>query len=492
MHRAIPFISAALAVTAAVSGSANPLAAGARVDGRHIADRLFAALVEANGVPGMGAAVVLDGAVVWTGSTGMRDVEAGLPVDPNTVFRLASVSKLVTATAAAKLGEAGRLDLDAPVQSTLPWLRAHWAPLTARQLAAHTAGLPHYQDIDQGLGAQHYATVRDAVGIFEGRPLLTAPDSAYHYSSWGYTLLSAVVEAGAGEPFLDYVGREVAPGLGIGAVAPNDNNPDASATYGFVDGTAARLPAHDFSYTWGGGGLAATPRSIALFGSRAVDGTIVSRATFDAMLQPARLSDGSTVRERDYEVGFGWRAGRDIDGNPIAHHAGTTVAARSALVVWPTRGVSASVLSNAQWTSSIERTAEMLAAPFHTRPTADRQGGASCPVDAVAYEAEFEGARFNGTATFTDQDGLCSGRITLTEGPLRTWLNGFPQRDADALDIIGVHPRAGISRAALVTPIGLHDLRTDIDGRTLRVNFGPNRSLVVRLNAKAATAVKSG
>lgn len=234
MHPAIPLVSAALAVTAAASGSANAVAPATRIDESHIADRLLAALVEANGVPGMGAAVVRDGAVVWNGSAGMRDVEAGLPVDRNTVFRLASVSKLVTATAAAKLGDVGRLDLAAPVQSMLPWLQASWPPLTPRQLAAHTAGLPHYQDIDQGLGAQRYATVRDAVGLFERRPLLTAPGSAYRYSSWGYTLLSAVVEARAGEPFLDYVVREVVPGLGIGADASDRDAPNASNTYGFV------------------------------------------------------------------------------------------------------------------------------------------------------------------------------------------------------------------------------------------------------------------
>jgi serine beta-lactamase-like protein LACTB len=488
MSRAIPLIWTALALAVAASGSANARLADDRIEQRRIADRLLAALVAANGVPGMGAAVVLDGAAVWTGSAGMRDVEAGLPVDRNTVFRLASVSKLVTATAAARLGEAGRLDLDAPVQAKLPWLQASWAPVTPRQLAAHTSGLPHYQDVDQGLGKKHYATVRDAVGIFGDRPLLTAPGSAYRYSSWGYTLLSAAVEAGAGEPFLDYVGREVAPGLGIAADAPAAESSNASHVYGFIEGKATRLPAHDFSYTLGGGGLAATPAAIALFGSRVMDGRIVSRATFDAMLQPARLSDGSTVGERDDTVGFGWRTGRDADGEPIAHHAGTTFGARSALVVWPSRGLSASVLSNAQWTSSIERTAEMLAAPFRTRTGAGEEATSSCPVDVVAYEAEFDGARFKGTATFSERDGLCTGRIALTQGPLRSWLNGFPQRDADALEIIGIHARAGIERAALVTPIGLHDLRTDVDRRTLRVQFGPGRSLVIRLVQHARRA----
>lgn len=486
MSKAIHLAKAALAVAAGVSASVNVFATEARGSAHHVADRMLAALVKANGVPGMGAAVVVDGVPVWHGSAGMRDLEAGEPVDRHTVFRLASVSKLVTATAAAKLGEDGKLDLDAPVQSRLPWLKAQWAPLTPRQLAAHTSGLPHYQDVDRELGGKRYESVRAAVGIFEGRPLLAPPNTAYQYSSWGYTLLSAVIEAGAGKSFLDYISHELTPGLAIGPDASGHDAPKTSRIYGFTDGRAVPLPAHDMSYTWGGGGLAATPEAIALFGSRVMDGKIVSPKTFKAMLEPARLADGSVVTERDYEVGFGWRTGRDVDGERIVHHAGVTGGARSALVLWPSSRVSASVLSNAQWTSSIEATAEMLAAPFRQHTAAGGRAKVRCPVDALAYEGEFEGERFRGAAAFSDQAGFCTGRITLPEGQLRSWLNGFPQRDADSLEIIGIRPGAGISRAALVTPIGLHDLRTDADGRTLRVKLNPGRALVIRLTRQAS------
>lgn len=496
MPKAIHFTWAALAVAAGVTTSVNALATDARSSPNRAADRMLAALVKANGVPGMGASVVVDGVPVWHGSAGMRNLEAGEPVDRHTMFRLASVSKLVTATAAAKLGEDGRLDLDAPVQSRLPWLKATWAPLTPRQLTAHTSGLPHYQDVDKGRGTKRYESVRAAVGIFDDRPLLAAPNTAYQYSSWGYTLLSAVIEAGAGKSFLDYIAHEVTPGLAIGPDASDHGDPKASKAYGFTDGRAVRLPAHDMSYTWGGGGLAATPEAIALFGSRVMDGKVVSPNTFNAMLEPARLADGSVVGERDYKVGFGWRTGLGLNGERLAHHAGVTGGARSALVLWPSSRVSASVLSNAQWTSSIETTAEMLAAPFLQQSAAGGQPTVRCPVDALAYEGEFQGERFRGSATFSGQAGLCTGQIKLPQGLLRTWLNGFPQRDADSLEIIGIRPGAGISRAALVTPIGLHDLRPDANGQTLRVRFDANRSLVIRLTAaqgrlKAALAKRA-
>lgn len=483
MPRPTPFLPLFLALAVHASANAAQPADAEPAPAVRTADRLLAALVEANGVPGMGAAVTIDGVVVWTGSAGMRDVEAGLPVDRQTVFRLASVSKLVTATAAAKLAEAGKLDLDAPVQTMLPWLESAWAPITPRQLAAHTSGLPHYQAADASRGGKRYATVREAVHVFDDRPLLTAPNTEYRYSSWGYTLLSAAVEAGAGEPFLDYLDHQVTTGLDIRPDDSDRGGANLSRNYGFMDGRATRIPPHDFSYTWGGGGLASTPEAIALFGSRVMDGGIVSRETFEGMLEPATLADGARVRERDFEVGFGWRTSPGANGETIAHHAGVTDGARSALVLWPSRGAAASVLSNALWVSSIERTAEMLAAPFLSRPGVGERPVVACPVEAVAYAAEHAGERFQGAATFSEQDGHCSGRITLPDGALRAWLNGFPQRDADALEIIGLHPGAGIRQAALVTPIGLHDLRADGDGRTLRVQFNAERGLVVRLLA---------
>lgn len=446
-----------------------------------IADRLLSALVEANGVPGMGAAVVLDGKVVWTGSAGVRDLEAGLRVDRNTVFRLASVSKVITATAAAKLKEDGRLDVDAPVQSMLPWLNAPWTPMTPRQLAAHTSGLPHYQYLDWNRGKTRYATARDAVGIFESRALLTPPGSTYSYSSWGYTLLTAAIEAKVRMPFLDFTSKHITPGLVIGADDAGRGHPMASKLYGFSRGKPVPVPAHDYSYALGAGGLAATPEAIALFGSRVMNGQIVSPATFKWMLQPTRLSNGSVATDRDYKVGFGWRVSRDLDGELMAHHTGVTDGARSALVLWPQRNISASVLSNALWVASIHETAAMLAAPFGQPSRLQRTSTRACPLDAVGYEAQFRNAKFRGVAEFRDSSGICRGRITLGPGELRTWLNSFMQRDTDAIEIIGVETGGGLGRAALVTPIGLHDMRA-LDGKagSYRVELGGNRTFSIQ------------
>jgi CubicO group peptidase (beta-lactamase class C family) len=455
-------------------------------DPPRIAERMLRALAEANGVPGMGAAVVRDGSTIWTGSAGLRDVERNLPVDRDTVFRLASVSKIVAATGVAKLHEQGRLDVDAPVQSLLPWLQAGWAPLTTRQLAAHISGLPHYQAVDDARGSARYGSVRDAVAIFRDRDLLSSPGTRYAYSSWGYTLLSAVVEARAGMPFLDYLAQEVTPGLAIGVDRTDGNDPAVSLAYEFEAGRVQRAAPHDYSYTWAGGGLAATPEALARFGARVLDGGVVAPRTVEWMLQPSLLADGTSVRERDYEVGLGWRTSRDADGERIAHHAGVTNGARSVLVTWPGRRLSVSLLSNARWVSSIEQTAMMLAAPFKL---ADGASGpvpaskdAACPLAASRYQGEFDGKEFFGRARFAMEDGLCIGELSLPMGALRDWLNAPMQKDSTRLQVIGMDPRGGLARAALVTPIGLYDLRLAAKGSGYGAMLGTTRTLAIRLH----------
>ncbi|MDP1911655.1 MAG: serine hydrolase domain-containing protein, partial [Hyphomicrobium sp.] len=318
----------------ALLASAAPAGAESVADPATISQRLLDTLRETNGVPGMGAAVWQDGEILWEGSSGLRDIEGGAPVTRDTLFRLASVSKLFTVTAAAKLAEEGTLDLDAPVQAQLSWLGARWPAITPRQLAAHVSGLPHYQDVDTDRGAVHYRTGREAVAIFANRDLLSPPGTAYSYSSWGYTLLGTLVEEHAGQSFPDYVTRQLVPGLAIRADATHSGDTNASRAYGFEAGRIVEMSRHDFSYTWGGGGLSGTAGAVATFGGQMIDAKIVRPATFDAMLVPVRLANGRPAGEPDYDVGFGWRISRDPDGAPFVHHNGSAIGARSTVGLW--------------------------------------------------------------------------------------------------------------------------------------------------------------
>lgn len=441
-----------------------------------VSQRMLDDLAAVSGVPGMGAAIWRDDRIVWRGSSGMRDVERGLPVTADTIFRLASVSKLLTATAAVKLAEAGRLDLDAPVTAALPWLRNGWAPMSARQLAAHISGLPHYNAEDfTSLGRTSYQTSRAAVAIFEGRPQIGTPGAAYSYSSWGYTLLGAMVEERAGVLFPDYIAREVTRGLAVMRDVADGPDANAARPYEFTERRPSRARPNDFSYTWGGGGMAATPSALATFGGWMTQDQIVRAATFDDMLRPVRLNDGSEAGERDFKLGFGWRVGTDLDGRAIAHHAGNALGARSALMLWREEKIAVSLLSNASWASAIETSAQLLAAPHRAAPAG--LNAVACPVSARRYSGTFNGEAVSGTARFSNEAGLCAGRIEAT-GALKTMFDGGMQSAAGELRAVGIDRAGGLSRAGLVTPFGIYDLRAQAGGG-FRALFGGTRTLEV-------------
>ena len=419
------------------------------------------ALVRTNGVPGMGASVWRGGKVVWTGCAGWQDLEARAPVTADTIFRLASVSKMFAVTAAAKLTEQHKLDLDAPITRPLPWLREDWSPITLRQLAAHISGMPHYQAGDSTVGQRHYATSREAVALFSSRKLLSTPGTEYHYSSWGYTLMGAAIEAASGQHFLDYVAQQITPGLSI--QADTDGRGDRVARlYDLAGGVHRVKDANDFSYTWPGGGLAGTPESVATFGGRLLRGEIVAPRTFAQMLHPAHFANGQPVFGDDYQLAFGWRLSTDRDGLRNTHHAGVTPGARSALVLWPEQQASASVLSNALWVSSIDKTAMMLAAPFLPRPAG--LIATPCPTSAASYRGQLGERSFHGDIQFKREGGRCVGELKAANS-LGDYFKSAQAWSDRTLTLIGLDADGDLGRAALISPYGIYDLRALGQGR---------------------------
>lgn len=444
-----------------------------------VAQALLDAMREASGVPGMGAAVVLQGGLVWQGSSGWRDVVQHRPVDADTRFRLASVSKLFTATALARLAQDGQIDPQAPLSAAgepPPWLPTGWAAITPAQLAAHTAGVPHYELRDAARGRLAFGSARDAAQAhLAGRALLAAPGQHYRYSSWGYTLLSAAIEARSGLGFADYLARHITTGLDIapdGSHLPADTRSSRSYTLGPAGVQAAA--AHDYSYSWGGAGLAATPGALAAWGGRLMQDELLSERWRTWMWSPQQQADGQPVRERGDAVGIGWRLGHDLQGLPLRHHAGASIGARSALLLWPALGLGVSLLSNASWTTAIERNVELLSAPFRPQP-ADLVAS-PCPTDVRILSFDHEGRTHTVPAQFSEVAGLCRATLQLPEALALTF-SAAPQVPRRSVQLVALGP--GLSRAALATPLGLLEWRA-ISPQAAQLSLPGTRVVAVR------------
>ena len=134
----------------------------------------------------------------------MADVENNVPAGAGTVYRLASISKPITATAVMQLVERGRVDLDAPVWKYVPAFPVKPWPVTVRQLLCHQSGVRHYRG-DEISSTRHYVDLTEPLKIFKDDPLLFEPGTRTSYTTYGYNLLGAVVEAASGMKFADYL-----------------------------------------------------------------------------------------------------------------------------------------------------------------------------------------------------------------------------------------------------------------------------------------------
>jgi CubicO group peptidase (beta-lactamase class C family) len=166
-------------------------------------------------LPGFSIAVAKNNDIIWSDGLGYADIDRQIPVDPATTsFRIGSVSKLITAGAALLLHQQGNLELNAPIKEYLPDFPEQVSQVTARQLAGHLAGIRHYER-DEYINRTHYRNIDETLSIFLNDTLRHKPGAAYAYSSYGYNLLGAVIQAAAGEEFREYVRQNLFEPLGM-------------------------------------------------------------------------------------------------------------------------------------------------------------------------------------------------------------------------------------------------------------------------------------
>jgi CubicO group peptidase (beta-lactamase class C family) len=326
----------AAAAQDASGGTAAVLAAPAhRAAARHAGAWMRAYLAQSR-VPGAAVAVVAGGDVVWSEGFGLADVEHRVPVTRRTRFRLGSVSKLLAAAAAAKLAEAGRLDLDAPIQQYVPTFPARpGPPVTARLLAGHLGGVRSYRAGDFGPGRNIDLTLlpddRVGAGHLQRRLARRPARECVPLLDLRLTLLGAAVECAAGEPYSAALVRYVLAPLGLRHTVPDRWDaliPDRTRFYGYAGPDAA--PVHEApvfaSYKWAGGGMLATADDLARFGAAHL---APASSRMPACGPWSRRSARRAAAPRggaSTGVGLGWRVGVDLAGAgripPRGHHRG--------------------------------------------------------------------------------------------------------------------------------------------------------------------------
>jgi serine beta-lactamase-like protein LACTB, mitochondrial len=330
---------AGLTQTPAPATVVSPQYAEARAHARQVANAVLA-----RGIPGLAVAVAVDGRVVYAEGFGYADLEQRVPAWPSTKFRIGSISKPLTAVALMQLVEQRKIDLDAPVQKYVPSFPDKGAKITPRLLAGHIAGIRHYEG-DEFLSATHYDSVLDGLKIFANDPLVAPPGTKYSYSTYGFNLLSAVIESASGEPFLDYMQRHVFDILGLPHTTADQNRlliAERSRFYARQkDGTFENAPYVDNSYKWAGGGFLSTPEDLVRFGSALLRPGFLTADSLKLLFTSQKVSDG---KETGY--GMGWSIRKSESGQRIYDHAGGSVGGTCELIIYPDSHVVVALLTN--------------------------------------------------------------------------------------------------------------------------------------------------
>lgn len=281
------------------------------------------------GAPGLVVGVSVDGSQVWCEGLGYADLENRVPCSPETVMRIASISKPLTSAAAARLCEEGKLDLDAPVQKYVPefpqkQFDGEDVTITTRLILSHLSGIRHYEkdakkvredrekakqplkppvkeeksltenkdklttknntkgeeanqtqkkkefEHEEYYLKDNFDSVIQALDLFKDDQLVFKPGTTFLYSTHAFTLLSAVVERAANQRFLDHM-MNMFRELGMLNTVPDENDPiiyHRSRFYHFnKKGRVVNCPYVDNSYKWAGGGFLSTVGDLLLFGN---------------------------------------------------------------------------------------------------------------------------------------------------------------------------------------------------------------------------------
>ncbi|HEY1252973.1 MAG TPA: serine hydrolase domain-containing protein [Thermoanaerobaculia bacterium] len=306
--------------------------------------RIFAWMASTQ-APGVSVAVSRGGRIVWSEGIGCADLEQQVPVTPITRFRVGSVSKPLTAALLGLLVQEGRLDLDAPVQTYVPDFPKKAWPITTRQLAGHLAGVRHYKG-DEFEIRDHYDTVRAGLAIFENDPLLFEPGTKFSYSSYGWNLISAVLEGAAHERFLPMMQARVFDPAGMAHTSPDEPDrivPDRGRFYTRAEDTGVVVNAGyvDNSYKWAGGGFLSTTEDLVTFGNAMLGGRLLKPETVRLLWTSQKTNDG---KETGY--GMGWDTGVDEKGRRRIAHSGGAQGGTAYLLIYPEERLVMAMLVN--------------------------------------------------------------------------------------------------------------------------------------------------
>lgn len=312
--------------------------------------------MDKNPVAGLSIALVDDQSIVWAEGFGYADQERKIPATAETLYRVGSISKLFTDTAAMQLVEQGRLDFDQPLRNYLPGftIKTRYpdtVEITPRQLMTHHAGLP--RDRLKGFFVySHPTSFTEVAADIREDYVAYPPNRIFSYSNLGISLLGSAIQNQSGMAFADYMRQSVLDPIGMSNSSFDTGLSTSSLmAKGYMGRKAAIEP---FLRDVPAGGLNSSIAEMSRFmamifaGGKSGDHRILKAETLDEMLRP---QNADITLDFNFRIGLGWMLstlGQSTIENAgtVAHHSGGTILFRSQMYILPEHKLGVVVLSN--------------------------------------------------------------------------------------------------------------------------------------------------
>jgi CubicO group peptidase (beta-lactamase class C family) len=328
---------------AALPVSAQTARLAASQDLAAYADRLLSAAYPAD-QPGAAILLVKDGQTVLRKGYGLANVELGVPVSPDMVFEIGSVTKQFTAAAILLLQERGQLRVEDDITKYLTDYPTHGEKVTIEHLLTHTSGIPSYTGLPEWMPrVREDMSLDTLIGLFKDKPFDFKPGAEWRYNNSGYILLGAIVEKVSGKSYEQFVEEELFPKAGMKASRYGHQEevvPRRASGYSRDAGGLRNANYLSMTQPYAAGSLMSTVDDLVAWARALSSGAIVSQASLQRMTIPAKLPSGLSTQYA-YGLGIGRYAGQRT-----VEHGGGIFGYVSYLGGAPEAGLYVSILSN--------------------------------------------------------------------------------------------------------------------------------------------------
>jgi D-alanyl-D-alanine carboxypeptidase len=292
-------------------------------------------------IPGLALAVVRDGKLIKERGYGLANVELNVPVTPETVFEIGSITKQITAAAVMLLVEEGKVGLDDPLSKHLPDTPEAWAGVTVRHLLTHTSGLKNYTGL-KGFELTERLKRDEFVRRVAAHPPAFKPGDAHSYGNTNYSLLGYVIESASGKSYWEFVGGRIFRPLGMASTADRDPRNIVMNRADGYEWENGKLVGRDYDLTdvFSAGAIVSTVRDLVKWEAALSGGRVLKPASLEESWRPVRLNSGKT-----HPYGLGWYV-ETLRDRRVVRHTGQTAGFAASLARYPDDKLVVIVLTN--------------------------------------------------------------------------------------------------------------------------------------------------